>query len=1752
MAEQEKKPEVAARRKNHRFGNRAGQSGQKSTYKSKVIGLEEDTFDVGASSDPAKFSKSLKSIENYIQKTYKMPDDIVKAIQQMKRPTLSYPDKPTKAECVDDQGNLDEDEFEMAKFTWKEDYKAMRVRKDKYNENESNAWALIYDQCAPELKNKLEGTVDYITCKNKNDVVSLISMIRSYCCQFDTLNDEYMSIVGAIKNLLYLFQKPTQTNSDYQEDFMAMVEVIEEYGGAGSLTYFPNMIKKELKTKSIDMEKATGDEMKEAKKTVRNKFLAALMLNGANRDKYGDLKRSMAENYVTGTSEYPESPEVVLRILNAYVPPAGWNRRIKQDPANLSYDGALFAQSDGDDSWKANITCHGCGKKGHLKRECPNKKERDKDQMHITIDKEDKPADDENLFVQHKSNGMVNKNYLLLDNQSTVNQIANPSILKNIRKSSKPIKIHCNAGMSKTDLEGELGGMTVYHNPNGIANVLSLKSVAEKHRVTYDSWDRNGVFKVHTKDGVVEFKPSERGLHYVDVSAEMDVVQHMLVTADIPEEEEKYEKEDENVTKECMMVTTVRGNLEGYTRHEIEKAKEARRLQGMIGNPTERELEGLVREKLIANCPVTVQDVHNANRIFGPDLANLRGKTTRKKPEHVRVDYVEIPRDIIDMHKYVTLVADVMFVNGLPFLVSSSRGISLVTIEYLPSRTAKRLAIALERVLKVYAKGGFAVQTMMMDMEFEKLVDFLPTVAINTTAAREHVGEIERKIRVIKERARGTINTLPYLQLPRLMVIELMHFCVMWMNSFPVKSGISEKWSPRELISRHKLDAKLHCKAPFGAYCEVHTDSDITNTMEPRTKWAICLGPTGNMQGSYKFMSLTTGKKIVRRKFTEMPITESVIRQVDKWAQKDRAQNGLTFLNRNGLEYNFGDDDDQATLVVQPEVAPFPDIPAEAPGILAEHEEINGVSPIQDTPAQSDEERAALAAENSGIDFGAINAHETPEVVELLDDDDEDILNDFIQDDVAIKTERQNSENIRKIDEEDEENEEEGPVSDATRKSSRERVPNRKFKDYELYVTVAEEDEFLLATNGEVEEKDMESVMISDEGMSAVGHYIMVHYAEKELIKKRKKKYKPKDGQYTLDAGIKKFGDQGKSAVTKELRQFNTYNVFEPLEANSLSDEEKKRALSSLIFLKEKRNGTVKARSCANGSVQREHVAKEEAASPTVALESVFVTAAIDAKENREVVTIDIPGAFLHAANDDYVVMRMNGTLAELMAKTDPKLYRKYLTDEKGKKVLYLRLQKALYGMMKSALLFYRKLISELKGMGFEINPYDPCVVNKMVNGSQMTVRWHVDDLMISHTSNEAISQFIGALKDIYGNNLVENTGKVHDYLGMVFDFADRDKVKIDMRKYLTKVIADFPEEIIGKAATPAGDHLFKVRDDGRKLNEEQADAFHRTVYQLLFAANRARRDIQTAVSFLTTRVQAPDEDDWGKLKRVLKYLNGTRYLKLTLCAEQLKFAVHWYIDGSHQIHEDCRGQTGSLVTFGRGAVSSSSNIMKCNTKSSTETELISLADKLADVVWMRYFIECQGYDIDEYIIFQDNMSALSLEKNGRISSSKRTKHIKAKYFLIKDYYDAGEIDVKFCPTDEMWADILTKPLQGQKFRDMRAFLQNCPRDYDDDAELKISMKPQDVASSRECVDGHAKFKPILKTKQSSQPRATSPTCVSRVTWDEISLNKSLCQKLSHPTKCQKLSHPTKNPTKMRTDTHHTRSPTKGSCKKGN
>jgi hypothetical protein len=459
---------------------------------------------------------------------------------------------------------------------------------------------------------------------------------------------------------------------------------------------------------------------------------------------------------------------------------------------------------------------------------------------------------------------------------------------------------------------------------------------------------RGGVFKVHTHSGhVVEFKPSKKGLYYLDVTEEDNNFEHMLV----------------NMVQE---------NFEGFMKHKVEKAKEASCLQGMIGNPTKREYTGILRVKLITNCPVTVHDINNANRILGPNLANIRGKMTRTKPEQVRVKIVQIHRVFVQMHKYVMLVAGVMFINSLPFVVTSSRGLNLVTIDYLPSRITKHLVHSFEQVFKICATAGSVVQVAMMDIEFEKLKDLITNVTLNTTAAREHVGEIEQKIRVIKERARGTMNTVPYATMPKLMVIKLLHYVVMWMNSFPVKSGISKKWSTREFIPRQKLDVKLHRKAPFGSYCKVRVDPDITNTMEPRTKWAICLGPTGNRQGSYRFLLLMTGSNIVRRNFTEIPVTESAIKRVNELGTMDKLQKGRSFKNRSGLEYEFGNDEEYKMAIEPSKVMPFLDNATEAPGMLNEQEKVFSMDKVaQEAMEPNDQERAKFATKNSGRDFSS-------------------------------------------------------------------------------------------------------------------------------------------------------------------------------------------------------------------------------------------------------------------------------------------------------------------------------------------------------------------------------------------------------------------------------------------------------------------------------------------------------------------------------------------------------------------------------------------------------------------------------------------------------------------------------------------------------------------------------------------------------------------------------------------------------------
>lgn len=1699
-----------------RWNNKRGGSSNNYKFKGKTKEIEDDIFDLGGTHDAALFARSLKNISDYIQLKYN--NDVSETVRNMKALTIAIPDPPKpKKDATGNTIPVSDTDF----YLWKRKHSKAQDRADLYDEHMKNAYTLIFHQCSPALKTELEGSPNFETIRSTQDVLALLKLIQGFCCSFDTKTQGMMATVEAHKRAYLYFQKDGIDNQTYHREFMAHIETIETYGGFGAIGVVPSILETTLKAMEAegtiaDADNPTQADLKKATEKVREEYLAALFLSGANSARYESLREHLSNLYAMGDDKYPKTVVACLAMLDRYSNKAtARGRPHLKPPAPVKHepDDVVFAQSSSprkqqqkekrdplsnpDDDASTNtsktnksaskrhptIKCLRCGQVGHVSTSCPTSIP---EQLHtMADDASTKSADSDNIFIlaQSDSAGTVNKNYVLLDSQSTVNQFVNPAHVTNPRTAAQPVTIHCNAGTTSANTIANFGNTPVYLNESGIANVLSLKQLGRLHRITYDSWDRGGVFMVHTPSGIVEFIPDERGLHYLDLAAHPNAAHMFTTTTQAPS---------------GSIIKTIRDNYEGFTKREVIKAHEARRLQAMMGCPSDRDFEGVVREKLLPNCPVTVDDIRNAHTIFGPDLASLRGKTVRRKPEHVRTDYVAIPKDIIAMNADVTLVADVMFVNGIAFLVTLSRRINLITIEHAPTRTATQLSNLLQRVVQVYLRAGFHPRTIMMDMEFDKVKDKMPSLVVNTTAAREHVAEIERKIRVIKERARGIVNTLPFTRLPKRILVELLHFVVMWLNNFPVANGISTKYSPREFILRHKFDTRLHCRAPFGAYCEVHDDLDTTNTMQRRTHPAICMGPTGNLQGSYKFFSLESGQRIIRRNFTELPTTDSIRKQVEKMAQAENRSPGLSFTNRHGADFHFTNDDLDEPLVeslVEQSLAPFPDIPAEFPGVYtAVTEEGETTAHAVDSSPTDWPSLAEAAAANSGINFDTPETtHNTSEVITVDDNDAAETPPRFIpQYSLLPKVDPETTTNTPTN----------TPIAqlvpptntpstpptpptsqvsgNTTNRPSRNRRLPDKYNDYELYTTVTDDNDTshpYVNAKGHTVDLAMEHDTIT-----AVCHHVMVHYAEKIMTSSPIDVNPKNKKQYGLTAGLKRFGKRGEEALMKELRQFHVLQCFTPVDPATLTKTQRTNALASLLFLTEKRNGDIKARGCADGRKQREHIAKEESTSPTVSTDALFITSTIAAHERRDVASTDIPGAFLHADTDQYVLMRLDGVLAELMVQVAPSIYRPFITtNPRGKPVLYVTLQKALYGLLKSALLFYRKLVADLTTEGFTLNPYDPCVANKMVNGTQMTVVWHVDDLIVSHKQSTVVTKFLTWIQALYetpDKKMVATRGPKHDYLGMTLEFSKKGFLTVGMDAYVAKVIKEFPEEITGVSPSPAADHLYQVRDPAQSklLDEDRAVAFHHTVAQLLFASTRARRDIQVAVAFLTTRVKSPDEDDWGKLKRVLKYLNGTKHLKLTLTVDSLS-TLKWYVDGSHQTHEDCRGHTGALFTMGKGAITSSSRKQKINTKSSTETELVAVDDKLGDILWTRHFIEAQGYKVDENIVYQDNMSSLSLEKNGRVSSSPRTKHIKAKFFLVKDKSDVGDIHLKYCPTETMWADVLTKPLQGAKFRQMRAFLMNCPIDYAElpESSHSLPMKRKLVSistSPRECVVG--------------------------------------------------------------------------------
>jgi hypothetical protein len=754
--------------------------------------------------------------------------------------------------------------------------------------------------------------------------------------------------------------------------------------------------------------------------------------------------------------------------------------------------------------------------------------------------------------------------------------------------------------------------------------------------------------------------------------------------------------------------------------------------------------------------------------------------------------------------------------------------------------------------------------------------------------------------------------------------------------------------------------------------------------MKPRAAGAIAIGPCVNLHGAYKFLYLDTGRIVTRRNFDVLPVTNEVKRRVAELAKGSSAHVEFVY---NGTTYSTEDPPDEVDLA---------DLEVDAP----------------DEPPDDDDDNTVEA-----------NDQETPEENQS-DLDDEEIGSD------------------------DEESGDEGTGDDGPKITIKETAgPARSTRSTNAGSTFYRLDDNSKAISAAQLTKVKPDLQFKKD-YEAGASYFQKSYEGKigkcfnQLALERNfksfasEKLRLSCTQMSLEAGLEAHGKAARKAVIKEFVQFHEKDVLRPKFANALSAIEKQEALRLIMTVKEKRSGELKGRGCADGRKLRQKISSQDATSPTVTREALLMSCAIDAKEGRVVMTCDVPGAYLHCDMDELCHVLLEGVLVDLYLDVNPAARDKVTYGRNGKKRLYTRMNKALYGHMRSGRLFWENISSKLESMGFESNPDDLCVMNKMIGDDQFTIVLHVDDLKLSFVDAAVIEEVLAELGREYGKLDIQR-GKVLEYLGLSLDYSTDGVCKIGAKSYIDKALQSYEKPIKGKAKTPAAENLFVVRDDAVPLVESERKNFHSVFALTLWLGSMVRPDILVALSFLGKRTTKADEDDSKKLERLLSYLKRTRELVLTLGVDTMNI-VKWWADSAFAVHPDMRSHSGLLGSLGRGAIFARSTTQKLNTTSSTEAEIVASAEILSQALWTQSFLRHQGYKVKNGLLYQDNQAAMNIQNNGVLSRRRRSRHVDIRFFFIKDRIDKGEMEVAFCGTNDMVADYLTKPLQGEKFRGFR------------------------------------------------------------------------------------------------------------------
>jgi hypothetical protein len=262
--------------------------------------------------------------------------------------------------------------------------------------------------------------------------------------------------------------------------------------------------------------------------------------------------------------------------------------------------------------------------------------------------------------------------------------------------------------------------MHVWYNKKAITNILSFSNAIKQYQVTYDS--NNQMFVVH---------------HDPEGKPDMEFWMHKTRLNYFHPRDNKFS-----------FVNTVSENKGGFTKRQIKDVEVKRSLYSKLSYPSWKDFKWIIQSNCIKACPVTVEHIDTALKIWGKNVAVLKGKTTRTKPDPVARDFVKVPVELLKLHKEVYITANLFFVNKILFFLMLSCKVCFTAINHLADRTVPQIFMAFKEIYQYYLQCGFHITTVYADGEFAPLKVLIKSLPggpmVNLASPNEHVPEIER------------------------------------------------------------------------------------------------------------------------------------------------------------------------------------------------------------------------------------------------------------------------------------------------------------------------------------------------------------------------------------------------------------------------------------------------------------------------------------------------------------------------------------------------------------------------------------------------------------------------------------------------------------------------------------------------------------------------------------------------------------------------------------------------------------------------------------------------------------------------------------------------------------------------------------------------------------------------------------------------------------------------------------------------